>query len=606
MGDKKFHPLTQMYRSVWGRIVISAAVTALALCAFSAVQTISYLINDDNAIVYSLAGYHTGTPVPYALFINCLLGYVVSGLYTATPAVPWWAVLQLVTVAIAMTTVGACLLSVGRRRGAPLALPVTIHGALLLLICLQPVVELTYTVTAAILGGAGVTLAICAAGVQSPGKRLAERILAGAFVVTAFLYREETGFAVLCFLFAACGYGVLTALATGKGAELVSDAPNNPEEAMAGEPSSNVRATRSPGKLALENGLLFLITLALCLGAFVFNNGMQRAYHGNDYRTFFTYRERFTDYPRDSYDQNPELYASVGWDKAVYDLADQWCFMDPRINAETLKTITEEGTTQRPSVVEAAQASLEVAEESLPLRLTGAFLLCVGVMALYCWFRRRQRWPEAVGVACMLLGSAVLLLMLGLSGRVLERAVRVVAIPACMTTALLVLAMFSPSGQRENRMAFVAFAGIAAVLSVLAGGFQAKELRVNGPQLLLAQSRAVTAYAMEHPDNAYVRDAYVITDVDAITVYEEAKPTNLISWGGCEMHSRTANEQLALNGLDSCYADILLKPNVYFISRPGSTEYAAMEQYMAQVYGAELTLIEMITDTAGVYQARVG
>ena len=328
MEQMKKHPMMRIYGSFWGRLVLVWALVAVLLSAFSAVQTVSYLTNDDNAIAYTLAGYNTGAPSPYALFINCLLGFPVSALYTSAPGVAWWAVLQLAAIAVSAAVIGACMLRAGQRRGAPLIVMLAGFALLLLLLLLQPVVEPTYTVTAAVIGTAGCALVVCAAEEPRRGKRIALDVLSCALLLLAFLYREETGFALLCFYFAACAYRAFVAV-RGGGADFAAARPGETpgsvpetERAGAGEPARAAGLRRRGLKRACA---LFFAALIVCMAAFWINNALQTAYHGAEYRTFFHYRERFTDYPRDTFLENPALYESVGWDEALYDLADHWC-----------------------------------------------------------------------------------------------------------------------------------------------------------------------------------------------------------------------------------------------------------------------------------------
>ena len=596
MEPKRQSVWSRLYHSPAGRVLLAALAAAAALAAFSAVQQITYLTNDDNAIAYTLAGYHTGTPAPYALFINCLLGYFVSALYAASPAVPWWAVLQLLCIAYAMTVIGACILRTGAKRGVPLLVSGALFAALLLLLMLQPVVELTYTVTAAILGAAGIALVLAAADNTNAKSRIMLDVLGALTVLGAFLYREETGYAVLCYFFAACAYRAAAALFGAKDKEPMP-------VPQVKSPQGDRDGLRQRRRALAGVGVLFVVTVACCFGALLFNNAMQTSYHGQPYRTFFAYRERFTDYPRDSYAQNPALYHSVGWDEPLYNLADDWCFLDARINAGTLQAITEGSETSRVALTDAAAQVADTVEGERFLRLIDLFLLCTWTFALFAGLRKPRAFLPVVGISALLLGTAALCLMLALRGRFLARTFPVMAIPCCITAAMIALSGHDAS-RKDARAALYAYAAIAAVLAMGSGLMQARELRVNSPKELLAQSRAVTQYALLHPENVYYRDTYVVTDVDALTTYPDAKPTNLLSWGGCEMRSETAMRQLAVNRLESPYADALFAQNVYLITRTDSAERWIMEDYLGAAFnGAKLVFVEDIADGIAVYRA---
>lgn len=567
--------LLQWYHCPWGRILLSAVVTAAMLLLFSSVQEIAYLTNDDNAIAFTLAGYHTGTPSPYALFTNCILGYGVSGLYAILPRVAWWAVLQLVTVAVSAIAIGAALLREGAKRETPLMIPLMVHGALLLLLILTPFLEPTYTVTGAILGAAGAALILAAADEENEKTRVTLDALGLLAVTVAFLYREETGYAVLCFFAAAVLYRVLAALECGLAAR----------------------------RRAIQSAAVLCVAAAvLCGGAFALNRAMHARVNGAEYETFFIYRERFTDYPRPSYDEAPALYDSVGWDKSVYDLADYWCFLDERIESDALRTITESEQTHI-TLVDAVRVCVETIEADIPARLTAAALLLLFVTGLFCWQRNMRRWPAFAIETAVTLGAFLLCLLLCVRGRFLIRTFRVVATPAAVLCSLLVMRMAAPKADKQGRTLYTLLIALLLVVSGASALVSAKTLRVNSPKWLLNDSRAVHAYALQHPENVYIRDTFVINNVDAFTVYPTQKPTNLLSWGGCELYSAESERQWAVNGLVKRDAGVFFEDNVYFLTRVDSAEYAALSAYLATWHNAAgMTLVDTVTDGIGVYR----
>ena len=549
----------------------AALVAALFLCVAALVQQISFATNDDNAVAFALAGYQTGAPYPYALFINCLLGYLVSGLYAVLPAVPWWAALQLLALFFSFTGVGAALLRVCARHGRPLWGGLCLYAAFLLLFCLQPVILLTYTVTAAALGACAAALTAAAAREPDAKRRRLYRALGLAAVVGAFLYREETGFAALCFYGAALLY-----------------------QALSG---------------GWKRALLLLAAAALlCGGAFAFNNAMHARVDGPAYTAFFRERERFTDYPRDAYADNPALYEAAGWDEPLYRLADEWYFLDERIDAASLRTITEGSAAQRVPLSEALTSFADAfgedpAARCMPLYflLAAAFLigarLCGGQEQGKGKGKRQNRACLLTGLAA-LLGGACLCLYLCIHGRFPLRSMQVVALPcAALVTALAADA--ETGGGTAGKRTFAAFAA-AALLCALCGGVQeARELRHNGPAQMLSDARAVNAYVLAHPDGVYIRDAYSAPDIDAFTVYpgDSEKPVNLLSWGGCGMRSEAYRRQLAVNGLQEGYAELFRQEGVYFLTATGSAAETALRAYLAARFGEAVVFTQ--SDTIG-------
>ena len=72
----------KLYSSERGRILLSMLFTSLLFAFVYITLPIVYCTNDDTSIMYTLAGYKTGSPYPIHQFINCGLGYIVSFFYS--------------------------------------------------------------------------------------------------------------------------------------------------------------------------------------------------------------------------------------------------------------------------------------------------------------------------------------------------------------------------------------------------------------------------------------------------------------------------------------------------------------------------------------------
>lgn len=542
--------------------LLAGLLSGMFLVVCWKIAPITFLTNDDNAIAFALAGYQTGSPYPYALFTNCILGYAVAGLYGSFPAVPWWAVMQLGAIFLSLTALGATLLDVCARRGRSPFLGLGLFAALLLTLMIQPVVQLTYTVTAAILGAAGACLVAGAAGEPERKKRLFSDILGGALVLWAFLLREETGYAALCFFFAAVLYRMLSA---------------------------------EPGKGTWRRLLPLLLTVTiLCGGALFYNKAAHAAVNGPDYTEFFTWRERFTDYPRDTYGENPDLYQSVGWDEPLYRMADSWCFLDERIDSDALQTIVEGSETGRSSIRDAIKTfsaffSREpMGKYAAALALGLVLCLLFSVTGTGRETGAGRRTAAVLAGGCVFLGGLALCLYLCLMGRFVLRSFQTVALP--MTALLAVLLLDGGgTGLSAARIPRILLYALVAGAGLLGGYTGARSLRVNSPAAMLADCRAVNAYAVAHPENTYIRDAYSAPDIDAFTVYpaEQAKrPVNLISWGGCGMRSDAYYRQLAANGIHTDYEDLFRQKDVYFLTGTDSGYLELLLDVLGTKYGA--------------------
>lgn len=575
--------MKRIFRSELGRTALAAVAVALFLIAATFVQDIGYMTNDDNAIAFALAGYETGSPYPYAMFISFLLGAFVSGLYSAFPSVAWWGVLQIVGLAVSGVILLRCVLKTGEESDCPVLLRLSVCGMLLLSVLLNSEIELTYTVTAAVIGASGVALLLTAGQTKKRGVRIAEDAVAFVQVVIAFLIREETGFAVLCFVFLAVLYRVF--------------ACRFEKTEARGNIAGNLRSV----------GAAFVAVLVLIGGAFLWNNHMKVAVNGEEYMAFFAARERFTDYPRDTFEQNPTLYEQAGWTENVYRLADDWCFLDERIDTESLTRITENSVhTGEPSLGGAVRMLAEAFDEAVPDRLLFVgFLLLVFAAGVSFALNGHRGGAELVTMLLAVLGGAVLCVYLNLTGRAPMRALRAVLIPMTAVIAVLFCRVPIPEAGKKYRRFALGTAVLAVASTVLGGALSARELHNSGAQWQNERCHALYAYASEHRENVYLRDAYSYSDQDVFTTYSDADaPINLISWGGCGMRSEAYRRHLAVNGVDPDDAAFFLGDNVYFVAAPWRDDLRQLfERYLIEEHGAKgLEEADTIPDVATIYR----
>ena len=244
-----------------------------------------------------------------------------------------------------------------------------------------------------------------------------------------------------------------------------------------------------------------------------------------------------------------------------------------------------------------------------PFLYGGFIVVCVTALllsfaiGLFAWQRNMRHWPSFALLMAGIAGAVFLCLYLCAQGRFLIRTFRVIAIPAAVLCVVLAMRMYAPKADRQGRIAYVIFTALLLAVASASALLTAQELRRNSPKQPLSDSRAVYAYVLLHPENVYIRDTFVINNVDAFSVYPDAKPVNLISWGGCELRSAESKRQFAVNGLPSQYADVFLQEGVYFVTRADSAEYAAMLSYLAKWRGVSgMTLVDQITDEIAVYR----
>ncbi len=543
-----------------------AFFAALALIVFAAAtRTITFFDNDDLNVAWALAGYRSGMPSFGHPFINCIMAFIVSGLYTIIPQLPWWLLVQLFAVLLGMSAVFAALLKSGHRNNVPLLLVIGLIVALGAGLYFYGIVLVTFTISSGVIGSGAVALALAVDSKDPP--KIQRRYLTFAVVLLAgsMLVRNSSGIAAACFV----------------GGALVYRA---------------VEAGMNGGRALTKRMLRYLAAATAVTVVLAGVNAIGRsAQNPKGFTAYDEARASFMDYPHDSYGENPELYESVGWDGTLNALVGSWFYMDERVTTEAFNTIVQGSQFMQMGIGERISNGLSVLKTFL-----GAYPLAVyiGGIVAASWlaalglflFNRKRALAFAAGSA-FLVGTGVLIAYLCYAGRINLRVWMSVCIPAAVAIWLCALALYQSAEQTSEkpatRIVRVLIVGVAVVLSL---GFGYKVFRTvmsYESDDMLANSQAVVAYALDHPENVYVRDVYAANNVDALSVYPDEKPTNLMDWGGCDMNTATREAQLTVNKLSStCAADMFRQDNVYYIGDLSDRYVELFAEYMMETCGA--------------------
>ncbi len=543
-----------------------AFFAALVLIAFAAaMQTITFFDNDDLNVAWALAGYRSGTPSFGHPFINCIMAFIVSGLYTVIPQLPWWLLVQLLSVLLGVAAVFASLLKCGHRNDVPLLLVLGLIVALGAGLHFYGIVLVTFTISSGVVGSGAAALILAVDLNDSP--KIQRRYLTFAVVLLAgsMLVRNSSGVAAACFVGGALVYRAV-------------------EAGMSGE-------------RALAKRMLRYLTIAAAVTVVLVGvNAIGRSAQNPDgFTAYDEARASFMDYPHDSYGENPELYESVGWDRTLNALVSSWFYMDERVTTEAFNTIVQGSQFAQMGFGERISNGVSVLKTFL-----GAYPLAVYIggiagasylTALGLFLFNRKRTLAFVAASAFLIGTGVLIAYLCYAGRINLRVWMSICIPATSAIWLCAFALYRSDEQTKQkpatRIVRVLIVGFTVIVSL---GFGYKVFRTvmsYESDDMLASSQAVVAYALDHPDNVYVRDVYVANNVDALSVYPDEKPTNLMDWGGCDMNTAAREAQLGVNSLSSTYAvDLFQQDNVYYIGDLNDRYVGLFTGYMVETCGA--------------------
>ncbi len=585
--------LNRIYAGEAGRWLLGAAVAAaLYLLAATLQPVITFYDNDDLNIAWALAGYRSGAPSFSHPFINPMTAAVVSGLYALLPAVPWWYAVQTACMLLGVAVMAACTFKLCHQNGAPLFMPLVLLALICSAACYYAVSQVMFTLSSTLLGMGAVALALALQQSDPPARRRFYRIAGVALLALSLLIRQSSGLCAACFYFGALAIRLMEAH--------IAEKPLR-SAAKSEMPAETQRSARHPSARSIPVTAACALLAVLVLASV---NGWGRANQNPaGFIEFENARAAFMDYPHDTYYENPELYESLGWDDALYGLVDAWFYMDARVNAETLSAASARSHVNAISAAERVRRGAETFAVFLGKYPIAVYLcvitLCAAAGLIAVSVLRRSHWLSLAGGCCMLLGAAALTGFLLWQGRINLRTLMTIAFPAMLALLLLAVCAYGggraaePAGTDGKRglgaraVTLRCVCGALAAVSLFCGYKIFRTVVSYDSAGALEKARGIVDYARGHPEHIFIRDVYVGNNYDALTVYPDDKPINLIDWGGCDMYTRARAAQWRANGYaEGPYADVFFDDGVYYVCDPGDRYLQMLDTYLQTAWDA--------------------
>lgn len=393
---------------------IAFAASGIALMGSFLLIPAFFPTNDDPYIQQILSGGVSGEPSPYIMFVNFALCWLISRLFLIVPGMPWWVVIHLVLLLLAIALIDRTIVVLSRRHLSRSAHPMWVDLLILTVVNLGLfsvlVARMQFTTTSTILLVSAIFSTCCwrpeddgvAGGV---GGRC---ILPALLAVLGSAIRSQSG--LIGFLFWAAAASATVAARDG-----------------------SLKKRLAAAKPLIATFLIAAVASAGLVGIH------ELAYSSPEWsanRETSRQLSRYTDYARTPYEQNREVYDSVEWDEDLVELTGDWFHMDKRVNADALRTINEANKAWLNNLLSDPMGTLlsRMGEfgQPTPLAYT-ALLLVVGLLTL-----SRASNRSDIVVSWMIAAACVsLLVYLVVKGRLPERAAYSVIFPAIAALAAI-------------------------------------------------------------------------------------------------------------------------------------------------------------------------
>ena len=594
--------------------LFAAGVSLLVFLFFFLLCRSAFETNDD--ITFAMAvNRGSGTQDPFMLLGNYVLGSLLSFLYRATNMLPWYGLTQIFGIWCALTAVTYVLMNVFEGwMGLLLSLLIlNLFGA-------DACLSLQFTKTAGIAAAGGIFLMLY--GISRERTEKLSVFLGLLIALYGDLLRSRE-FEVVLLVMLLGGVYLLLSLgeAKGKAAPFRAEMSGNVAFAKGRETEEKREIAESAGKTEKAERAIkrkrffarverkgpfryFSCLLLLLFSVLVFSLVQRLAYarhpEAEQYRAYHLKRSALFDYGFPSFDQNRELFDSLGITETAWQLYTDYNYYDPDILTE------EKLDALAPFVKNKRDMSLRRLSEYFrvyPVRFfeNRVFYGLLAVFCLYLVYGRRTR-------SSFLTAALALLFLIGISfylycnGRYnISR----VDGPIFLAFTLLFCMLIDPASFRMDRKSATAFFLVLLALNqrYWKNYYRQNTLTEMEQARVKANLLAQVSHDAEHlyltKRNTYsVNSAYGPLSLVPIDV-----AANLASLGGWETGSPVYTATLKRYGVRNPYRDLIDNEQVYLVDN----QISLTMDYICEYYdeGAWAEEVESILDDP-VYRIRSG
>ena len=213
----------------------------------------------------------------------------ISSLYKILPGVQWWYLYSQILLLLGTFFIHVSIFKICKDKNRKQITAFVMVGIVDIGFLVYVFANVAFTVVPAVLGAGLVAILIMLEDIQSKRWIRTFQITIFAGYILALIHRRDSGLVLLCYIL----MGVLYYY------------------------SKNLEINKNfIQKNILVYGSFILISV-IVIG---FNSIMAERINGREFIEFNHARASYTDYPNDSYYENPELYHEIGWDENTYTL----------------------------------------------------------------------------------------------------------------------------------------------------------------------------------------------------------------------------------------------------------------------------------------------
>ncbi len=531
---------------------------ALALFATLAlIGNFRYENSDDLLMVKPFMGFEGGISADFTLYTHTLLAWALHGLSMLFPAVAWFSVYQIALLFLSVTVLGKSVAQLTKDRRRPWLAAFFTDALLLGGFAVFACCRVSYTSTAGLAGAAAMAQLLSSGfGVEAGELRVRDTLPSLLLLIAAYCLRAVSVVPALCFV----GLCFVT-----RGLTLRKT-----------QGSTWRRAVRP-----------LLIALAVYVGVFGALAGIRQveiAMRGlQPYMAWQDARIKLMDYTDFQTDPAPALAANSGLSAAEVEMVRQWYFMSADIDTTALtKLAAAYGNTQD------GNAFSRLASFFSQNPRYAAMAATIALLTLLCFLGARRHHYLTAAAVTALLGALVMLLYLGIRGRLVGRGVDTVLMPCAAMLFCLALLSLPPIHSLRAGARIATLALLALTLAVSSLNLRDTYRAVTRTPDATSQQREaeLETYALSHADLLIVRSTSLLRDTRLLPDCSAGMPANIALWGDWGCRTPSWNRQLARFGLDAEHfaAQDWLGGRIVFAAAT-ETDAAPLIAYLSEALG---------------------
>lgn len=545
--------------------VLSFGVTFLLMLIYVVLFHPVFMTVDDAKMKYVLAGYLTGAPSSTYIFCKWPLSNIISFLYTYFPRIQWYALYHFCVIGFSVSLIVKNIYVVFERKLIKMYYAVVVHIVLYCTIYSISTLLMHFEITACLAATSAIVLL---QGVKLEGEstktNIVDILLAIIQSSVTYVICSNVFYCMLAFLFIVSVIKIIeykTAIGYAKGIVVI------------------------------------IIMLGVVIGNATLISKVDSYYKSgpqwDQYLEYNKYRVSFWDYPRQTYEDNPELFNSMGWSYNFDQLTMKSYFIDKKFSTENLSHIVSKHSMtdvsiNKDTIIYGAQLIRELFEYSNMVAYTGLIAILLFVVNIVLCIRTGNSY---VGSIIAFFSTVLLVLFLALKGRLVLRAYLVCVIP-CITMLVMIGITSLEKQTGESKTVLFEKKAMKMMCMILIITLQLwgySDVFSVYRQRYIEENRMVIAmekYIAKHPKNIYVYDRYGARNHSVFSSYPDVnkRPINGIASGSSYVFSPSFYQQLEKNGLTQLYTEDLFKDNIYYITGSDKKNLKYLKRYLKEEY----------------------